>query len=1010
MRKPAFKLLLLLTIKHLLSLHLSSSSSPIPNTTNTNPFLPANNLQVGNEVGALLTWKSSLDGKSQKVLSSWVGSNSCKWIGVTCNRDGSVISLNLSGYGLKGTLQDLNFSSLFHLQIIDLSKNSLNGNISFIKDVLHFQSLTIMRLYRNWFSGPIPHEIGYLNSLVDLELDSNNLMGEIPISIVNLRNLTILQLHTNQLSGHIPQEIGLLTSLISLELDSNNIIGQIPTSIGNLKNLRTLYLYKNGLSGSIPATIGNLSNLRWLSIFSNNFTGQIPISLGGLTNLEFISLDDNKLFGHIPEEIGLLSSLVELYVSSNFLFGQIPSSIRNLTKLNKFSLFFNQLSGHLPVELNNVSAKLVVFQIGGNHFSGHLPENLCFGKSLTYFSAVYNNFSGNIPMGIKNCTTLQRVRLEYNKLSGDISEDFGIYPNLTYIDLSSNNFHGQLSSNWGLCSKLEALKISKNRISGKIPPELANASHLEFLDLSSNQLVGNIPKSFSTLHSLGVLKLDGNKLSGNITLGIWELSLLTELDLAANRFIGFIPEGLRSCQKLTFLNFSQNMFEGRIPYDIGSLQFLQTLDISQNMLTGKLPQQFGGLISLQSLNVSHNKLSGSIPSSMAQCLGLVSIDLSYNELEGMLPNNKAFENATFESLRNNKGLCGNIAGLKPCSSGSPEEKTDQGHKTKTLVLIIVIPIGVIGVVGMVVVIWLIPLRRCIKEMPRASRENLFAILKFDGNIAYESIVEATDNFDSRYCIGVGGSGSLFRAELSNGEVFAVKKLNESIQGDESRDFKSFSNEIRTLSEVRHRNIVRLYGFCSHVRHSFLVYEYLEGGSLVQVLSHDEKSMELDWIKRVNVAKAVAKALSYMHHARLLNSNSSNWTSFAGTFGYTAPEFAYTMEVNEKCDVFSLVVAFEVIMGRHPGDLVASISSSSLFENQNLVLKEVLDPRPSSPGKHEAEELVLIAKIAFSCLNFNPGSRPTMFQVSALLSKKMQPSDLFPYITLCQLFGLEFPTP
>nr|GLL19838.1 MDIS1-interacting receptor like kinase 2-like [Ipomoea trifida] len=75
-------------------------------------------------------------------------------------------------------------------------------------------------------------------------------------------------------------------------------------------------------------------------------------------------------------------------------------------------------------------------------------------------------------------------------------------------------------------------------------------------------------------------------------------------------------------------------------------------------------------------------------------------------------------------------------------------------------------------------------------------------------------------------------------------------------------------------------------------------------------------------------------------AKLLNSNSSNWTSFAGTFGYAAPEFAYTMEVNEKCDVFSFgVIVLEVIMGRHPGDIiVASISSSSLSENQNLVLR------------------------------------------------------------------------
>nr|GMD65942.1 MDIS1-interacting receptor like kinase 2-like [Ipomoea batatas] len=162
MTKPAYKLLLLLTIKHLLSLHFSSSSSPIPNTTNTNPFLPANNLQVGNEVGALLTWKSGLDGKSQKLLSSWVGSNSCKWIGVTCNRDGRITSMNLSGYGLK---------------------------------------------------GHIPQEIGLLTSLISLEMSSNNLIGQIPTSIGNLKNLRTLYLFTNGLSGSIPATIGNLSNL-----------------------------------------------------------------------------------------------------------------------------------------------------------------------------------------------------------------------------------------------------------------------------------------------------------------------------------------------------------------------------------------------------------------------------------------------------------------------------------------------------------------------------------------------------------------------------------------------------------------------------------------------------------------------------------------------------------------------------------------------------------------------------------------------------------------------------
>nr|GMC75220.1 MDIS1-interacting receptor like kinase 2-like [Ipomoea batatas] len=204
-------------------------------------------------------------------------------------------------------------------------------------------------------------------------------------------------------------------------------------------------------------------------------------------------------------------------------------------------------------------------------------------------------------------------------------------------------------------------------------------------------------------------------------------------------------------------------------------------------------------------------------------------------------------------------------------------------------------------------------------------------------------------------------------------------------------------------------------------------------------------MELGWMKRINVVKAVAKALSYIHHdclppivhrdisaknilfdceyeahvsdfgiARILSLHSSNWTSFAGTFGYAAPEFAYTMEVTEKCDVYSFgVLALEVIMGKHPGDLITSIFSSPISTAHGiLLLKDVLDSRLSTPTKQEAEELILVAKIAVACLNMNPQCRPSMQQVCVLLSKERRysSSNSLPQITISQLFGLEFPTP
>ncbi|XP_022765747.1 MDIS1-interacting receptor like kinase 2-like [Durio zibethinus] len=175
----------------------------------------------------------------------------------------------------------------------------------------------------------------------------------------------------------------------------------------------------------------------------------------------------------------------------------------------------------------------------------------------------------------------------------------------------------------------------------------------------------------------------------------------------------------------------------------------------------------------------------------------------------------------------------------------------------------------------------------------------------------------------------------------------------------SNNLKAFESEIHALSEIRHRNIVKLYGFCSHPNNSFLVYEFVERGSLRMVLSNKDEAMELDWEKRLNVVKGVANALSYMHHdhsppiihrdnssnnvlldldyeahvsyfgtTRLLKPDSSNWTSLGGTFGYIAPELAYTSKVDERCDVYSFgVLIMEIFMGRHPVDLISCLPSS-----------------------------------------------------------------------------------
>ncbi|XP_019163105.1 PREDICTED: MDIS1-interacting receptor like kinase 2-like [Ipomoea nil] len=622
------------------------------------------------------------------------------------------------------------------------------------------------------------------------------------------------------------------------------------------------------------------------------------------------------------------------------------------------------------------SLNLSSYGLKDNHLTGVLPGNLCIGNSLKHLAVKNNEFIGKIPKTLKNCTSLLRVHLQNNQFSGDIFEDFGVYPELNYINLSNNSFYGHLSSNWGNCPKLGALKISTNRISGKLPPNLSNASQIGFIDLSSNQLVGMIPKSLEKLTLLTVLKLDNNKFSGNISLEIWKLPQLLNFSIAANNFAGLLlEEYFERGQVLIDLNLSKNMFVGEIPYGMGNMKSLESLDLSHNMLSGQIPLQFDELTSLQILNLSHNNLSGHIPSSLGQSLGLICVDVSYNRLEGPIPNTKVFQEAPYDALRNNKGLCGNHSGFEPCSSNNQRDH----HQRRNLLLIILLTFGSLSMIISILFLLILRSRSNIREKSRGITKDVLTILSFDGKMAYESIIEATGNFDSIYCIGEGGHASVYRAELPSGQIVAIKRFNAIGQEDEQCELESFSNEVRTLTEVRHRNIVKLYGFCASERNTFLIYEYLEGGSLAHILNDSEKAMDLGWTKRVNVVKAVANALSYIHHdclppivhrdissknvlfdseyeahvsARILSLHSSNWTSFAGTFGYAAPEFAYTMEVTEKCDVYSFgVLALEVIMGKHPGDLITSIFSSPTSTSHGvLLLKDVLDSRLSTPTK------------------------------------------------------------
>ncbi|KAI3685334.1 hypothetical protein L6452_34576 [Arctium lappa] len=589
------------------------------------------------------------------------------------------------------------------------------------------------------------------------------------------------------------------------------------------------------------------------------------------------------------------------------------------------------------------------------------------GGKIQNISLTNNSFIGPIPKSIGNCSDLIRVWFDGNLLIGDISESFGLHPKLNFVNLARNYFQGELTDKWGKFKELETLIVSQNKITGIIPPELGDSVMLHHIDFSSNMLVGNIPKELGNLKAMLKLYLSNNQLSGPIPKELGSLTQLLDLDLSNNKLNGSIPATLAYCRTLVSLVLSKNDLDHEVPPEILKQMQLTKLDLSHNSLVGGISLEFQNLRSIEVLNLSHNHLSGTIPSVFVGMRSLTFADVSYNYLEGRIPKCNAFPNASM--LEGNKGLCGDIVGFKRCTMS-----INHKHVRSLVIVLAILGSLVFLSTGIGLVICYEKRKKILEtEVFREEQQSLFCITNFDGKALYDEIMIATNTFDVEFCIGEGTHGTVYKAILGSDKIVAVKKLDSQFQKSNDR---SFVNEVTTLINIKHRNVVKLYGFCSHARHSFLIYAYLERGSLKAVLDEENEAMRLDWSKRLNIIKGVADALSYMHHdcsppivhrdlssknilldadyeahvsdfgtAKILKLDSSNWSELAGTYGYIAPEFAYTMRVTEKCDVYSFgVLTLEVIKGQHPHDLISvllspfseKVDSKDLMDHRNIL--------------------------------------------------------------------------
>lgn len=277
--------------------------------------------------------------------------------------------------------------------------------------------------------------------------------------------------------------------------------------------------------------------------------------------------------------------------------------------------------------------------------------------------------------------------------------------------------------------------------------------------------------------------------------------------------------------------------------------------------------------------------------------------------------------------------------------------------------------------------------------------------------------QATRRFSSENVVGEGGYGVVYKGTLVNGTEVAVKKLLNNLGQAE----KEFRVEVEAIGHVRHKNLVRLLGYCIEGTHRMLVYEYVDNGNLEQWLHGDVSECGvLTWEARMKVLLGIAKALSYLHEAiepkvvhrdikssnilidhdfngklsdfglaKLLDSGESHInTRVMGTFGYVAPEYANTGMLNEKSDIYSFgVLLLEAVTGRDPVDYNRVANEVNLVEWLKMMVgnrraEEVVDPTlDPKPSTHALKRALLVA---LRCVDPDSEKRPKMSQVVRML--------------------------
>ncbi|MBT1699185.1 hypothetical protein KK083_19975 [Fulvivirgaceae bacterium PWU4] len=448
------------------------------------------------------------------------------------------------------------------LDFLDLTGCGVRG--PFTRDIGNFNKLTHLWLQSNpLISDTIPHSIGKLVLLNDLNLGSCQLVNPIPDSLWTINTMEYLALNNNKLRDSIPRDVGKLTNLRSLNLSNNPFNDSIPYVIGTkLRKLQSLYISSAQLQNPIPESLWTLPALQLLYLNNNNLKDTIPHSIGKLKSIWYLNLSGNPFNDTIPMTIGRLKTLRQLHMSNCKLVKPLPDSLWRLDMLSTLSLSYNPfVNDTIPSAIKGLK-NLYELDLSGDSIRGPIPKSI---GEIRYLSRLF--LSGN------NLTV--------------IPESIGKLKSLTYLYLQNNRFTD-------------------------IPDSLGYATSLNTLYLSDNRLKDSIPETFGNLRSLQYFYIQNNKLGGRLPKSLGKMTSLTFFYFYTNKIKGAIPESFGKLGSLQYFIGYDNLLE-KLPDSLGYVSpSLTQLDLHHNKLKGRVPASWNR-IRFGSIRFDDNQLSGHIP-------------------------------------------------------------------------------------------------------------------------------------------------------------------------------------------------------------------------------------------------------------------------------------------------------------------------------------------------------------------------------------------------------------